>query len=668
MADCVWMSATHARHLLVTAAVAMGVVGAVGSIRSGDLDGYGDSWALALVSVGYALLGWFVIGRRPDLRVGWSMLVGGAVSALAFLSSWWSYKAFLDEPGSLPFGSAAAWLALWVSPLVWPLVLVVPLVLFPAGVSRSHRWTRFLRVALVLVAALVGVAAVLAVPVAFHAPVELLDASGVNSGPVAEVAIWAQAIARMIGFAATLVALVGLVVAARGAHGDVRRSYRIVGAGVAWVVATIAVGVLIPAFAGQRHKVPEAVFELALLAIPGSIAFAMVRHELYDVRAAISRSVLWVLTGIPLVAVYAIVLTVLAGILGESRAVTISSVLAAGAVVLVSAPIIAVARRLTRRWLGRGGAMATVAARYGEAISAEPDAPGSLRNLARTVQDELRLGSVKLDIDHLQRVTVGTPSGPESQVVLSQGPRRIGELTVTPRRGEQLSAPDLRNLAEIGAYVAVAADAIRTSDDLGRARTALENAHADERRRVRRDLHDGVGPTLASVRLKLAARRRSHPADDDDGIIEQVSDAIREIRRIVEGLQPSVLEDLGLVPALHILLADTRQTSGLDVALRVPTELPDLEPQTAATAYRVVAEGLANVIRHSRATAATVQLEPDNTHVSIEVSDNGCGFDPACATGMGLRSIAARADAAGGDVTIRSVPGAGTTITVRLPT
>ncbi len=185
---------------------------------------------------------------------------------------------------------------------------------------------------------------------------------------------------------------------------------------------------------------------------------------------------------------------------------------------------------------------------------------------------------------------------------------------------------------------------------------------------MRRDLHDGVAPTLASVRLKLSALRRTSGDHRLDEVIDQVADTLRELRRIVDGLQPSVLEDLGLLAALQILVADTRQAAVIRVALDAPSSLPELPADAANTAYRVVSEALANVMRHSHASTCTVRVDHHDGVLEVEIRDNGHGFDATNGRGgMGLRSIATRASLADGTATIASTPGGGTTVTLRVP-
>lgn len=659
------MTRLWVRHGLLGMAVTLGVVGTIGSLRTGDLPGNGDSWGLAVLFVGFALLGWFVIGRRPGLPIGWLLLSGGAIGVAAFLCSWWAFQSLVHDPGSLPGGAVAAWLSVWLSALPWPLVLVAPLVLFPTGRPRSRRWRRFAGVIFTAIGALSIIAAVLAAPVAARRAVELVDSTG--DEPAADAAKELQAIARLIAFAATVIGLVGLAVSRRRATGHEKRPYTAALAGAAVVVGAFMIDALVPVATGQRHALPEAISALFVLALPASIAVAVVRFQVYELRALVNRSVLVAITGLVLIAVYLGVLGALALALRERSSLTVSNTLAAGAVVAISAPAAAFATRLTRRWFGRDSEPSAMATRFAEDVAIE-DGPGAkARALAGTMRNELRLGSVELVIVGVETARVGEPVGPVTVVDLRYGQRRVGEVRATARLGESLGAADVRTLRDIAGYVSIAGEAIRVGEELRRAQHALEDSQSEERRRVRRDLHDDVGPTLASARLKLAMHRRRLPDDTAVGeVIDQIAEAIRGIRRVVDGLQPSVLEDVGLVSALQILLADIRRSTGMHITFE-PTSLPELPSGTASTAYRIVAEALANVVRHSGATWCTLRVDHDDRVLHIEIADNGRGFDTSMPTGMGLRSMVDRAGLAHGVTTISSAPGSGTTIVLELP-
>ena len=662
------MTPVWIRHGLLGTAVLLGVAGAVGSLGTGDLPGNGDSWGLAVSLIGFALLGWVISGRRPELPIGWLYLSGGAIGTAAFLASWWAFESLIRDPGSLPDGPVAAWLAVWLSPLSLPLTLVAPLVLFPTGHVRTRRWFWFMTVTSTTIAILVAVAAVVSAPVAARHAAELIDAPGHAATGTAGVAIGLSAIARLVALVATLIAFGGLLVARHRVHAEARQPFTTALVGAATVVAAFLVSTLVPVVFGQRYELPEAVASLALVALPVSVAFAVVRFQLYELHALVNRSVLVVLTGVMLTAVYLGVLRLLAAAVGDRTPLTVSGILAAGAVVAATAPAAAAATRMTRHWFGRGHRPASMVTRFAEELLVDDDPLATARILAETIRAELRLSSVELAIDGLETTTAGEASGPVTHVELGYGQRRTGDMLVTARPGQSLGAVDVRMLREIAGYVSIAAEAIRVGEDLRRAQRELMTAQSEERRRVRRDLHDDVGPTLASARLKLAAHRRLLPSGDGvDEIVDQLAEAIRGIRRVVDGLQPSVLEDVGLVPALQILLTDLRQTTGIHITLDAPSALPDLPTATAGTAYRVVAEALTNVVRHSRATLCTLRITHDGERLHIEIADNGNGFDTSMPTGMGIRNMVNRAGLANGVATISSSPNSGTTVALDVP-
>ncbi len=191
-----------------------------------------------------------VIGRALSPPTRHFGDAGGSVGTATFLATWWAAETVVHDPGSLPGGPFAAWLALWLSALPWPLVLVAPLVLFPDGRVRTRRWFWFATVFGVIIGILTAVAAIVSLPVAARHAVELLDAPGITGTPAAEFAIGLPAIARLITFVATLIALIGLAVARHGVNGDDRRPF-----------TTVLVGA------------------------------AVVRFQLYDLRTLVNRSV-----------------------------------------------------------------------------------------------------------------------------------------------------------------------------------------------------------------------------------------------------------------------------------------------------------------------------------------------------------------------------------------
>lgn len=656
------------RHAIFAIAIVVGSVGVVGSIASGDLPGNGDSWAIGVVAIGYAALGWTVVGRRPTLRLGWIMLVGGLLAAASSTTTWWSKQAFVGRPGSLPFAAFAAWFATWAAPLPLAFMVVFPLALFPDGTTRSRSWRLFLRVAAGLITSLVFGSAVLAVPVAFQTPFGLVSEHAADRIGTADRAVGLSAMAWLVTFFAAVVAFIHIALVRRHADGENRAQHTTVLIGIAVWLTSHLVTTLVGPLTGQRYRIPEGLGAIFWMAIPAATAVAIVRYRLYDLRILIRRSILVVGAGATLTGIYFAVLVVVAHIIQGSTDVNTASLLAAATVGIVSVFAATTIKARTRSWFGRNTNASSLAARFSDSQNPNDGSELSMQHLAMTVRDELRLGSVELRYERSATVLVGDNDGPTTRQALVNNGRLVGELVVSARRGEALSRRDLHLLDQISRYVTLAAAALTISDELLTTQRSLENAHADERRRLRMDLHDGLGPTLAAMRLKLVAfgRTFSEPGPVNE-VAEQVSDAIREVRRIVDGLQPSILEDLGLVPALQILVADLHLTSGIDFSIDAPPEFPQLPTLIAMTAYRTAVESMTNTARHSRAHSCQVKLTIEDQFLYVIVTDDGCGFDPNDRSGVGLLSIRTRVQAIGGVTTFDSYRGRGITIETRIP-
>ena len=193
----------------------------------------------------------------------------------------------------------------------------------------------------------------------------------------------------------------------------------------------------------------------------------------------------------------------------------------------------------------------------------------------------------------------------------------------------------------------------------------------EERRRLRRDLHDGLGPTLASLTLTLAAAREYLPRDPTttDTLLQelatQVQGAVTDIRRLVYELRPPTLDDLGLIGALRDQAARYTQ-SGLQIAVEAPDALDPLPAAVEVAAYRIGMEALTNVVRHAQACTCTLMVQRDS-HLVLTISDDGRGLPAAPVPGIGVRSMRQRAEELGGRCTIEARPEGGTLVVARLP-
>ncbi len=208
---------------------------------------------------------------------------------------------------------------------------------------------------------------------------------------------------------------------------------------------------------------------------------------------------------------------------------------------------------------------------------------------------------------------------------------------------------------------------------------AVIAAQESERARVSRDLHDDIGQALTSVLLGLHLIEEpatQRPTDDDlvrrvDELRQLVVDALHRTRRLAFELRPTVLDDVGLAPALERLVADTSERSGLvvDAVVDSVPALGEMTPEVATAVYRVVQEALTNVVRHARAKTASVAVTASAGKLRTLIEDDGIGFDPAepSREHLGLKGMNERAELVGGTVRVISTPGSGTTIVLEVP-
>jgi signal transduction histidine kinase len=248
----------------------------------------------------------------------------------------------------------------------------------------------------------------------------------------------------------------------------------------------------------------------------------------------------------------------------------------------------------------------------------------------------------------------------------------VGELILGPRgRGEEFSPADRRLLNDIARQVEVAVHAAQVTTALQRSRERLVTAREEERRRLRRDLHDGLGPTLASLLLQAETAHdliRTDPGESEAllaGLIDQLAAATSDIRRLVYNLRPPALDDLGLLGAIR---AQARQYgyASLQLHLQLPDALPPLPAAVEVGAYRIVQEALTNVVRHANARCCTVRLAV-GAALEVDITDDGDGLPGAVQAGVGLASLRERAAELGGSCDVEPGPAGGVRVRARLP-
>jgi signal transduction histidine kinase len=352
-----------------------------------------------------------------------------------------------------------------------------------------------------------------------------------------------------------------------------------------------------------------------------------------------------------------------------------SAALAAGVTGLLVHPLgVRLAKGVDRMFYGDRSDPALVLSRLLSGLRESLDIWEVPAAVCHGVVDSLRLGAATLSLgeqpDAPAIASVGDVSGPAQRLELRHRGETVGTLTVTPRPGERgLDTRDVELLLILADQVAPAIAALRLHESLQQSRAALVTAREEERRRLRRDLHDGIGAALAGIRLQLESARELVDDRTAGGLIDAavggVSDAVGDLRGITEDLRPPVLEDLGLEGAV-VSLTERLSTPGRRVVVDMG-ELGELPAAVEVASYRIIAEALANAARHSGATDVAVGLVASGHVLKVVVSDNGCGLPQQIRPGaLGLTSMRSRAEELGGELTVRST-GSGTEIAARLP-
>jgi signal transduction histidine kinase len=249
----------------------------------------------------------------------------------------------------------------------------------------------------------------------------------------------------------------------------------------------------------------------------------------------------------------------------------------------------------------------------------------------------------------------------------------VGRLVVAARGPtEPLSPADLRLLDDLTRQIGVAAHAVLLTEDLRASRERIVTAREEERRRLRRDLHDGLGPALAAMGMRAEAAEgllETDPASAERLLAElrgEIATAVADVRRLVDGLRPPAIDDLGLVGAVR-LAADRLSANGRpEVSVESDGPLAELPAAVEVAAYRIATEAMTNAVRHAGAAHCSVRLV-GGAELAVIVEDDGTGLPADRRDGVGLVSMHERAAELGGECRVESGPAGGTTVFVRFP-
>jgi signal transduction histidine kinase len=607
--------------------------------------------------------------RRPGHPVG-VLLCGYVFTGAAALWTFaYARAAVVHFPAVLPFGRQVLWATGWeYAPQVALAALILPLV-FPDGRLLSRRWRPALwaAVAFVIVALAGGFAPGSTggwfgnrpTPYAVHGPL---------LGMIVDLSyVW---------FLAVLVTAAASVALRWRRAGHVERQQ------LKWFLAAIPVLV---AAAVSSQLFPDApVFGLVSGMLAGwvfavALGLAVLRYRLYGIDVLISRAVVYGLLTAVVAGVYLAVIAV-AGVpfgTGPGLSVPVLATVLAAAVLLPVRGVLQ--RRVDRVFFGDRGTPYAAMARLGRQVEQVATAEPVLSSVATVVASSLRLpyAAVELRVgdDWVPAAAWGEGTAEIVTFPLMFQRETVGRLVVGERApGERLSHDDERLLGNLARQVAPAAHAVALRQALDASRAGLVTAREEERRRLRRDLHDGLGPTVAGLTLGLDTARviaAGHRDLDDllTRLKQETQHAVSDIRRIVYGLRPPALDQVGLAGALREEITRLQhQAPGLAVSLDMPeNELEALPAAAEVAAYRVVTEAVTNVLRHSGAHCCQVCITLNAEGLCLEVSDDGTGMPEGWRAGVGITAMRERAAELGGALTIEPRIPHGTQIAAQLP-
>ncbi|WP_285662756.1 sensor histidine kinase [Actinorhabdospora filicis] len=600
--------------------------------------------------------------RLPRHPMTWLLMATGLSAYAVGVGSAYATLSLAGHGGHLPLTSAAIWAGGRIGPVI-NLSQLALLLYFPDGRLPGRRWR--------WPAGLALVAAVYVVGVLFTVPWRLLDPGGavpeaLRPDPFAlplPDAYWVST----KGFPLIFVSVYGFVLATFvrrffGADAEKRAQLR-------WML--LAGCVLFALILGDRIAPPGLVYGLvsylaSMAVVAVAVLIAVSRYRLYDVDILLGRTLLY---GLLTVLVVGVDITVFVSV-GAFLDDPVAAVAGAGVVAVLYGPLrLRVQRGVNRVLTGRGEPYDLIAA-LAVRLEESTDPRELLREVARVVGRSFRASYVKVEVDGGQSAAWGEPADSALDLPFAYRGVHIGRLLIAPRPGTRLGDADQRLLADLVRQAAAAVRNTALTEELQAGRERLVTGIAEERRRLRRDLHDGLGPALAAAGLKaeaarnLAARDPARAGRILDELRGDLTGALADLRRAVHDLRPPVLDQYGLATALR------RQAEAFDgPRLRVAVEAGetgDLPAAVEEAVYRIAGEALSNVVRHAAASECVLRLEVTGDTVALDVADDGAGLADGTGYGVGLIGMRERAAELGGELTVAS-GASGTTVRARIP-
>jgi two-component system, NarL family, sensor kinase len=631
------------------------LVAAGGWLSAGTAHGQAQP-ADAVLALAFTAAGALIVTRRGN-RLGWLALLM-ATSGVAYAADSYAGWAVQHEA---PGAAWSAWLAQWVWAPGWLSLVTVLLLLIPDGRLPSARWRPLLVSAWSMIALFTAAAAVLPSQGAGR------PANPLALPMLASVARHGLNVVLALLLVLALSCLAALMIRLRHCVGVVRLQLVWICAGALLGIVTIFGGTVLPA----AWVTP--VQSAGALALPACLGVAVLRHNLYEIDPVLRRSLTYGLLASAL-GLAALSLVALGGLLvGSGRPVV--TVLATIVIALAVNPMYRLVSRAVDRMLyGARGDPYAVLSVLSHRLAATTDPRQVLGALARAAAETVRSPYVVAEAaGGLLRVERGTPQPVAISIPLMFQGATLGWLRLAARSpGEPFDPRDRQLLDDTAAHAGAAVCAAVTELDLRAARERLVTSREEERRQLRRDLHDGVGAVLAGLGFTAEAAARALPADPAraaqllSSVHQQASTAITAVRQISRELRPAPLAELGLAGAVS-RLTEPATEAGMDVTVSLPDDMPEIPAATEVAVYHIAAEAVTNALRHSQATRLTVELGQARDQLVLRITDDGTGMPPEPGAGVGLASMRQRAEELGGAWSVRPAGGKGTVVETSLP-
>ena len=636
---------------VTSVACSVGAVALHRAVHAGDA--VAPQSADLVLATAFPLVAVLVVAHQPRNVVGW-LLLSCAWTGPYLLAGQYAALTF-DDPTVLT--DLAAWISIWGFVTYFVLWVLVPMH-FPDGTIPSARWRPVRRIFVGLIGSLT--LARMFAPITSDTSRRIDNPLGLDGWVWLNVVTLVSAMALV--FLGGLAGVVAVVVRTRRAQGAERQRMLWLLLGAAWLVLTNVIQLALQPTGGGGNLW----FVLGMLGLVAALGVGVIRHELFDVGEGLRRTLV---NGV-LVALLGVAAVAVLGAAGAGHQPQRVGLAALAVVALLAAAAHDQLQQVVDRVVvgqrqDPEGVLTSLRRRL-DLASGPLDALGQL---AQGVRDTLRLPFVRIEaVDaSLPPVTSGTPTDDSLELPVREGGEQLGTLVVGRRAGSaRFTRRERRTLAAVAGQVGPLLRRAVLSAEIQGHREQLVSAREDERRRLRHDLHDGVGPSLAGIAMQLdglAGRLAEHPelAARAEAARDDLRRTVTSVRRMVDGLRPPALDDMGLEGALREVVG--RYDGQVSLACR---ELPDLPAATEAAAYLIAAEAVTNAMRHSGCRHCTVEVGPEAPWLVITVADDGHGIPEAAPHGVGLTSMRDRAAEVGGLLEVTTTTG-GTVVRTHLP-